>query len=312
MNKDDVGNVSSDCSECDFIPNTDTPLNMSLLDRFLCICTAKKVMVLGKHWEILGKFRMNLGTAKKTQMSTWYPEKYVGFFMISLPNEEVVFWIHSLQEMYTVSCNINTPKLPEGTILCLNYTEGLTMDGSKNPRMLIFDIISLNGRRVDNNAEERYHMLQQLYQVFFEPVQSITELFHLQWVGHYTHAYDFVDGVVKVDHKVGGVMAMTDNPLRPIRTLRIKLPMIVFDQKQFLQNRQEAAHEPMPVGCCRSIEAFLESNKEIKKNVALQQDMLPIVLPLVRVKRARKITPKRVILLRRLPVWFRNRQRFVM
>jgi hypothetical protein len=312
MNKGEMENGSSDCSECDFITNTDTPVNMSLLDRFMCICTAKKVMVLGQHWEILGKFRMNVGSAEKTQMSTWYPEKYVGFFMIALPNEEVVFWIHSLQEMYSVSCSIDTPKLPEGTILCLNYTEGSTTDGCKNPRMLLFDIISLNGRRVDNSAEERYHMLQQLYQVFFEPVPSIATLFHLQWVGHNVHAYDFVDGVVKVDHKVGGVMAMTDNPLRPIRTIRIKLPMIVFDQKQFLQNRQEAAHEHMSVGCCRSIEAFREGKQEIDKNVVLQQDVAELLLPSIRVKRTRKITPKRMILLRRLPSWFRNKPKFTM
>ena len=265
MNEEVVNSVSSDGSECNFMAKSSNPANMSLLNRFMCMCTAKKVMTLGIHWQVFGKFRLNLGSAGKKQMSTWYPKNYVGLFMIGLPNEQVAFYVHETQEMYSMSCNIDTPKLPDGTILCLNYTEdihiGIDSVAVKSPRLLLFDIVMLNGESIKANAEERYSLLRKLYDDHFKMVRSVSILFTLQWVGYNTHADAFLDGTIKLDHKVGGIMALTDNALRPIRTIRIKLPMIVFDQNAFLRELQKAVPETVPVKTCRSIEGYVRTKK---------------------------------------------------
>jgi hypothetical protein len=324
--------VSSDGSECNFIAKSSKPANMSLLKRFMCMCTAKKVMTLGIHWEVFGKFRLNLGSAQKKQMSTWYPKNYVGLFMIGLPDDQVAFYVHETQQMYSMSCNIDTPKIPDGTVLCLNYTEdvhiGIDSVIVKSPRMLIFDIIMLKGERINCTAEKRYGLLRQFHDDHFKSIESVSILFTLQWVGYYTHAHAFVDGTIKMDHKVGGIMALTDNGLRPIRTIRVKLPMIVFDQNAFLRELQKAGPETVPVKTCRSIEGYkatqnvsvaskkdtvnsydIESNKcctESKKNANTVLKTIPsIKKPELNVKKYRKNpVPCRAILQRTIPSWF--------
>jgi hypothetical protein len=267
-NDNDAMNVSSDDSVPDtgdnFMARITKAENMSLLNRFMCICTAHKVMVLGDHWGVFGKFVLNIGSASKTQMSTWLPKHYVSFFMVGLPNDAVAFYIHGTQQMFSVSCSITTPKISEGTILCLNYTEDAVTDCdghvTKSPRLLLFDIVSLKGVRVQEDASARYSLLMDMYETLFKPIPAVAKLFTLQWVGHNTHAQAFVDGAVDVRHPVGGIMALTGNPLRPIRTIRIKLPMIVFDQKHFMQLQKTVPPERI-ISCSNKVAAKVVAKK---------------------------------------------------
>lgn len=221
---------NDDTMDCDnFLPKMGRNLdsNASLLSRFLCICTAKHVMTPGPHWTIQGKFRMNVGSAEPTQMSTWFPADYLPVFLVSLSDGELVFYVHATNEMFSASCNIDMPKLPPETVLCMNYTEDLVTEGDKTlrqPRLLVFDVAMQNGVKVPCAAPERYTILRKLYAECFTPYPNVMKMFTLQWVGYYTHATAFTDGHVDVKHKVGGILSLTANVLRPIRAMKIKLP----------------------------------------------------------------------------------------
>jgi hypothetical protein len=204
-------------------------------------------------------------------MTTWLPKNYVSLFLVGLPDDKAAFYIHGTQQMYSVSCNLEMPKLPDGTILCVNYTEDVSTDSEsrvvKTPRMLLFDIVLLNGEELHVGAEKRYEILRGVYDQFFKPIPSVTTLVALQWVGYNTHADAFIDGTVNVHHAVGGLMALTDNPLRPIRTIRIKLPMIVFDQRHFLNEQKHAPYETMSI--TKKFEdikvAFMDTTQGVEK-----------------------------------------------
>lgn len=227
---------SMDCD--DFLPKLGRKMDskQSLLSRFLCICTAKQVMTPGPHWTIQGKFRMNVGSADPTQMSTWFPADYLPVFLVSLHDGELAFYVHAINEMFSISCNIDTPKLPPETVICMNYTEDLVTDGDKTvrqPRLLVFDIAMKNGEKVLCAAPERYTILRKMYADCFTPYPDVMKLFTLQWIGYYTHATAFTDGHVDVKHKVGGILALTANVLRPIRAMNIKLPSPAVMDAQF-------------------------------------------------------------------------------
>lgn len=241
-------NVEVDSDDDSYIPRSNIMKNKSLLKRFLFICTARQIMVLGDHWEFFGKFRLNLGTALPTQMSTWYPKYYVPFFMLGLANGEVAFYIHETKQMYMASCSIEMPKLPEGTLLCLNYTEDITHDKNgtsviKSPQMLLYDVVMVQGNKVCAPAEERYLMVRDIYLNYISGSEQLEKLFHLQWVGHNTHATAFTDGTFNLKHEVGGIMALTQNPLLPIRTIRVSIPMHIYDPSTILDQLQFGERE---------------------------------------------------------------------
>lgn len=250
----DMPNSESDegMNTCDNVmPHIKTAQTRTLLRRFLCVCTATKIMNIGSHWEVLGKFRMGVGSAMQNQMSTWYPKHYIPIFIIGMENEGVAFYVHSINEMFSVSQAMEAPRLPEGVVLCAHYTEDKSSDNEPTiytPRILIYDIAMLHGKRVHEPAESRYGKLRDLYTEYFTKLDNgekkpISPIFTLQWVGYYSYALAFVEGKVDVKHKVGGIIALSDNAINPTRTLRVKLPFYVQQQHANV----EPMNKPVPL-----------------------------------------------------------------
>jgi hypothetical protein len=253
-------------STCDnYMPRVNTDTTRVLLKRFLCICTGSKIMDVGTHWDLFGKFRMNIGSADPTQMSTWFPRHYVPVFIVGLGDRKTAFYVHATNEMYSISCAIDGPKLPMGTVLCANYTEDREHNVN-SPRLLIFDLAMLHGERVRDPAEKRYATLRKLYDDFFRCDDSINRnLFTLQWVGYYSHSKVFLDGKVDVKHHIGGILALTENAINPIRTIQIKLPLYVQDQNIFVQ-RQRSVDEGRGVSLIHASPVILHTDA-VRKSV---------------------------------------------
>jgi hypothetical protein len=137
---------------------------------------------------------------------------------------------------YSLSSMMQIPALPPGVVLMGNCT----LDYDDSFRLLIYDgeniptgkmphMCTGNPNNVDVSTADgvdRYENLRDFFPRYFQGNDVARSTFVLQWVGFFSAASRFLSGDINVGHKIGGLISLTDDAMKPTRPMRLKLPAL--------------------------------------------------------------------------------------
>jgi hypothetical protein len=164
-------------------------------------------------------------------MTTWVPDNYIPVMLVGTTAGENTVITCKTGNAYSLSSIMQIPVLPPGVILMGNCT----LDHDDSFRLLIYDgeniptakvSTSDNGDASTPDGTTRYEKLREFFPRYFQASDIARRTFVLQWVGFFSAASRFLSGEINVGHKIGGLLSLTDDAMKPTRPVRLQLPVL--------------------------------------------------------------------------------------
>jgi hypothetical protein len=168
----------------------------------------------------------NTANGSDRKLVTWLPEYRVPILLIALGDDCTAVYIQSKKQMFYASDMISLPAgVPAGTILIANYTEDLTVDNVRMPRVLVYDVATWGLSEKKHVFEDfrsiapaaRYKLLRKEFEKLLRASPNKTII--LQWVGFVEGALKFTTGEIPVGHSVSSMVYMGINATCPVRII---------------------------------------------------------------------------------------------
>jgi len=179
------------------------------------------------------RFKFGISSAQNNRMSTWVPSSFVPILLVGTSTGQNIVITCKDGMAYYMSSMMEVPSLPHGVTLVANCT----LDDDESFRVLLYDGENLPAvNQIDTdvsgvnfpvtlNPQERYERLLHFVPKYFHSGEVAKRTFVLQWVGYYDSAREFLTGGIKVGHNIGGLLSITDDPLKPTRPVSVRVPV---------------------------------------------------------------------------------------
>lgn len=206
---------------------------MRLLERaILGLCTTECVELLDpetrKH---LKSFTCRPNSSEDKMMTTWEPSDCLQLLLITLPDGNTAIYFPAIKDQRLFYANSSVslhrqsfegPTTHKTSILMGYYTEDHIDQYSRQARVLINDILMHDNQLyTDTDPEKRHHTLRSVYEGrITRPVTII------QWVGYYSYAKSLLEQPKFIQHKVGKLISLTNNPLKRSLPVDVTVPDI--------------------------------------------------------------------------------------
>lgn len=143
------------------------------------------------------------------RMFTWKPKGARLITLIKLDGGATAVYDHETDDMYFAApCAMLAKHIPAGTSVLAQYAEDNIGGGKVEPRLLVFDVIAQDWKRLDNVcAWDRYTKLRR----DLAPLSAEGAFLSIQWVGEYVCSKQVLDGTIPLPHEVSALLLLRDD-----------------------------------------------------------------------------------------------------
>lgn len=153
----------------------------------------------------------------EVRMATWLPKHRVPVVIYTDECRRTYLGIHG-RVLFASESMMLGHCMPKRTMVLAHFTEDST-DKGKEPRVLVYDIVILQGEAVTHmDPHQRYKMLLPMF-------KDVKGLVSLQWVGHESSATKSFDWFKqKIPHEVECLVNLGHNPWVLCRVMHVQMP----------------------------------------------------------------------------------------